>query len=101
MKRSWIAAAAMVFGWLVLVACSEDPPNGREPTGQAATQVGEPDGRIVFTRADPSAGVLARRLDGSPRGGTVKSSCSPDDERASVAQTSTCSSASSCLDRLR
>jgi hypothetical protein len=34
MKRSWIAAAAMAFGWLVLVACSEDPPNAREPTGQ-------------------------------------------------------------------
>lgn len=59
MKRSWIAAAAMVLGSVVLVACSEDPPNVREPTGQAATQVGEPDGRIVFTRADPSAGVLA------------------------------------------
>jgi Tol biopolymer transport system component len=59
MKRSWIAAAAMVLGWLVLVACSEDPPNVREPTGQVATRVGEPDGRIVFTRADPSAGVLA------------------------------------------
>ena len=59
MKRSWIAAAAMVLGSVVLVACSEEPPNVREPTGQAATQVGEPDGRIVFARADPSAGVLA------------------------------------------
>jgi hypothetical protein len=59
MKRSSIAAAAMVLGSVVLVACSEDPPNAREPTGQAATQVGEPDGRIVFARAEPSAGVLA------------------------------------------
>jgi hypothetical protein len=59
MKRSLIAAAAMVLGSAVLVACSEEPPNARETTGQAATQVGEPEGRIVFARADPSAGVLA------------------------------------------
>jgi Tol biopolymer transport system component len=59
MKVSWIAAAAMAVGSLALVACSEDTPNATEPSGPAATQVPAPDGRIVFARADPSAGVLA------------------------------------------
>ena len=63
MKRSWITAAAMVLGSLSLVACSEDPRNAHEPSGPAATQVPEPDGRIVFVRADPSAGVIAGDAD--------------------------------------
>ena len=61
MKRSWIASVAMVLGSLLLVACSD--PNTSEPSGPAATQVPEPDGRIAFARADPSAGVLAGDAD--------------------------------------
>ena len=59
MKRSWTAAAAMVLGSLVLVACGEDPPRASEPAGSAATQTSSLEGRIVFMRGDPSEGVLA------------------------------------------
>lgn len=61
MKQSWIASVAMVLGSLLLVACSE--PNTSAPSGPAASQVPEPDGRIVFARADPSAGVRAGDAD--------------------------------------
>ena len=56
MKRSWIGAAASVLWSLLLVACE---PNTSEPSGPAATQAPEPDGRIVFMRGDPSEGVMA------------------------------------------
>lgn len=59
MKRSWNAAAVMVLGSLVLVACGEDPPKASEPSGSAATQTSGFEGRIVFMRGDPSEGVLA------------------------------------------
>jgi hypothetical protein len=57
MKRSWNAAAAMVLGSLLVVACSE--PNTSEPSGSTATQTSGLEGRIVFMRGDPSEGVLA------------------------------------------
>lgn len=59
MKRSWNAAAAMLLGSLVLVACGEDPPKASEPSRSAATQTSGLEGRIVFMRGDPSEGVLA------------------------------------------
>lgn len=56
MKPSSVAAAAMVLGCLVLVACSEEAPNASEPNVSAAPQAPEPDGRIAFVRGDPEEG---------------------------------------------
>jgi hypothetical protein len=40
MKRSWIPAAAMVFGWLVLVACSEIPRTSVNPLARPPRKLG-------------------------------------------------------------
>lgn len=58
MRRGWIGASAVVLGSLVLVACGEDLPNASEPSGQAATQAPEPEGRIAFARGDPDVGEI-------------------------------------------